>query len=252
MKINYEICGIKHSFHSDTIKSIPDVNNDVFEKLLFLFKKWIKLAKKHDVEWWCCAGTLLGAVRHNGFIPWDNDIDISVQYKDYNKILAMKNKHINIDICTYGFKISLKGDNKFPFIDIFISDISNDKFVFCGPIINKSKYYLTHAIFPKESILSDELFPLKTIQFEDITVNIPNKSKKYLKQIYGKNCLIEYIIQDKQEHENVNTIKLDILISKFLNTIITDKIEDKNIIFDYVQNELKNNDKISKLIFKNL
>ena len=42
-----------------------------------------KICKRHDIKYWLSSGTLIGALRHNGFIPWDDDLDIEMMRSDY-------------------------------------------------------------------------------------------------------------------------------------------------------------------------
>lgn len=51
---------------------------------LELFKSFIKVCEKLNLNYYVLGGTMLGAVRHKGFIPWDDDIDVGMPRKDYN------------------------------------------------------------------------------------------------------------------------------------------------------------------------
>ena len=51
-----------------------------------------RMCKEHNLKYSVCYGTLLGAIRHKGFIPWDDDLDVCMPVPDY---LANKN-HIKI------------------------------------------------------------------------------------------------------------------------------------------------------------
>ena len=70
----------------------------IWQKELYLLKYVIKICKEHNLTYFASGGTLLGAIRHKGFIPWDDDIDISMPRDDYEKLLILAEKELPSDM----------------------------------------------------------------------------------------------------------------------------------------------------------
>ena len=86
------------------ITKCPKAKFELREKqleILKLFKRIEKICKQHNLTYWLEGGTLLGAIRHGGFIPWDDDMDICMPRNDYEKMLQLLIKEFENDPTYY-------------------------------------------------------------------------------------------------------------------------------------------------------
>ena len=62
---------------------------------LDLLRTFLEYCQKHNLRCWVEGGTLLGAVRHKGFIPWDDDVDVAMPREDYDRMCQIGNEGIS-------------------------------------------------------------------------------------------------------------------------------------------------------------
>ena len=62
------------------------------EKLKDLLFEFDDFCEAHEIEYMLSFGTLLGAVRHHGFIPWDDDIDLMLTRPNFEKLYALQSE----------------------------------------------------------------------------------------------------------------------------------------------------------------
>ena len=65
------------------------------ERLLRLLKWYHEFCVANDLKYYAIGGTALGAVRHGGFIPWDDDVDVGMPRPDYERFKELANEKIN-------------------------------------------------------------------------------------------------------------------------------------------------------------
>jgi len=142
--------------------------------------------KKYDIRYWMDGGTMLGAVRHRGMIPWDDDVDIGVYADDEEKLhTALKELQQKYDIdwdeeagVCRRIVISVKSKTEFPFAEFFIYIIKNGRTHFRCKQDEKDwgkKCY--HEI--------NDLFPLKNYQYGNTEMQGAYNAIPYFNRCYG-------------------------------------------------------------------
>lgn len=73
----------------------PEIRRRIQLIELEMLREFDRICRKHDLKYILYAGTLLGADRHGGFIPWDDDIDVAMLYEDYVKFIEIAPKELD-------------------------------------------------------------------------------------------------------------------------------------------------------------
>ena len=77
-------------YTKDDIIVLNDVGIKLYQnELLKILKDRVSFFEKHEIDYSLSGGSILGAIRHKGFIPWDDDIDINIPRKGYDKLLEI-------------------------------------------------------------------------------------------------------------------------------------------------------------------
>lgn len=92
---------------------------------LDMFRQIIKVCEKYKLRYILDYGTLIGAVRHGGFIPWDDDIDISMPRPDYNVFKQVFDKET--EDSRYELRTGMKGNIAIPYIQVVHQDTITQK-----------------------------------------------------------------------------------------------------------------------------
>jgi hypothetical protein len=164
-------------FNRPNYKNNKIVQANKLSNMLFIFHK---LCDEHNVYYIIAYGTLLGAVRHWGMIPWDDDVDIIVFNKDRNKIYQI----LNIMREQYDYQV----DNTYKLSRILFQDSNSNYFMDIFFVENINNKIVRTYTFDSDKILDSykEYFLEKSEETEwwwngfDFDHELINQRKKYI------------------------------------------------------------------------
>ena len=80
-------------------------NMDLLHQVdLNIVKEVVAICEKHGLKYYMLGGTMLGAIRHRGFIPWDDDIDLGMPRKDYEEFLNIAPKELSAHLKVVNYR----------------------------------------------------------------------------------------------------------------------------------------------------
>lgn len=204
------------SMETDIIlKRTPAEVSTQFYKML---KEVDQIFSEAGLTYWAACGTLLGALRHHGMIPWDDDIDLAFFEAELDTLLKLEDRlqeqGLTLVTCRGYYKIcSLEGhipcdENgkpypwRYPFIDLFPMKQYDDR-------ISYAAQRLFEAFGEKDWY---EVGELKRVPFGSRSILIPFGAKDYLERIYGLDVWdVAYVKWDHANERELEMVKVELV-----------------------------------------
>lgn len=172
--------------------------NDLQNKLVDMLEWFHNFCEENKLRYYIIAGTMLGAVRHKGFIPWDDDIDVGMPRSDYEKL---RNIFKNQSKAKYMFEFPSLDNKEYPFLWAKLYDTTTT-------FIEKQKYSVKRGIYI-------DIFPL-----DGIGDNIDEAIKNYqpIKRITNLNFTISCsVLKRRKWYKNCLILFGGSILSLFVN-----------------------------------
>jgi hypothetical protein len=214
--LHYTLHGINHTVPYETT-TIPDhmmerdnhTNHTFtttydFAPLLSLLRVWIELAARHNITYWAVDGTLLGCLRHQGIIPWDNDVDLCIKYDQYEMIRSIDFGEFEVVEQMSGFQFRARG-TMMPFIDLFAYEVEpgTDMLVNCLPVHPVTHELTFYAKIGNKMVFRPEdLVDMGVLPFEDMEIPVPHHAVETVQRVYGDDAMTHLYYDNHVENHN--------------------------------------------------
>ena len=152
--------------------SLEEVQNKILEIAIY----FDEFCKEHGITYYLMGGSALGAIRHGGFIPWDDDLDVFMTFDDYMKFINAAEKHLD-----HQFYLQKENTNEWPLFftkirmnnTTFIEEDTKDRKMHKGFYIDIMCLNNTSSniLYRFLQYLSARLIVAKTLAFRGYTTN---------------------------------------------------------------------------------
>lgn len=172
---------------------------EIHKEELIMLQTFVNFCEEHNLQYFICGGTLLGAVRHKGFIPWDDDIDILMPRPDFEKFQEIvKKNNLLIDHYLEVHSFGLKNLND-PFCKVMNLNTVMDK------------HYIEDE-FDKHLWL--DVFPMDGLPESD------KKTKKIYKKILFLRRILVMLKAKEEVIKNESKTKLKAMIKPIIRIML--------------------------------
>lgn len=149
-----------------------------------------KICRKHNIKYTLAGGTLLGAIRHNGFIPWDDDVDVYMLREDYQKFREVVSTELSDE---YFYQSNETDPNYYYLYDkIRMNDTIFEEASLANYDIHQGVYI---DIFPVDYTLSNKKIANAQYKKYKILRNILNSKYIRLSSRHGKKKIEAFILK---------------------------------------------------------
>ncbi len=199
----------------DLATESPEVALNLYQ----LMKDADMVLTHHNIEYWAECGTLLGALRHKGIIPYDDDLDIEIHAKDIPRIELVLQ-----ELEKLGYKIS---ENRKDWVQVMSYDKCTGKEnhldIFAVKFDGDKSSYASDAAFKqfghKRMLYKHEIFPLKKYKFGEIEIFGPNNAINYLKEYYSPDVMTKGCVWPKHSNPAIKRGRCVILEGEMLEPL---------------------------------
>jgi len=227
-------------FDSIAYNNIPKMSKEQDINMKKILKITHDLLTENNIKYSMCGGTLLGAIRHQDRIPWDDDADLFIFDYDENKFINLDWEKYDCKIIKHwiGYKICfIKGTKaienntqqfwNYPFVDIFI--------------FGKRGNIYTHTssqcreLWKDDYLYEHEIFPMTLYKFGDLKLFGVNKAYDYLTRYFKEGWETQANIRFSHIHGG-HTQKLDFIIADYLQH---NKLKNLNYMWIYCNKNIE-------------
>jgi hypothetical protein len=183
---------------------VPRTSPKKIDQVYDLMKTFDELCRKHEIRYFANGGTLLGAIRHNGIIPWDDDADVGIMAEDANQLDLITEELKQRGIIFLNTQLGMSHFYQLRFdpkvvvekygateaevanLDIFLyQKMENGKIDFCSPTFR--------SVFPRDYFLENEIQDIVDYPFGPGAKAFPirgiRRAADHLRRSYGQDCL---------------------------------------------------------------